>query len=101
LGQRLLALLDADPAVDAVVGLDVREPARQARKLEFHRCDVTNADLKGLLEGVDVVVHLAAVVGPVADVASARRVNVDATRRLLDAASSVSASRFVRASSAP
>jgi nucleoside-diphosphate-sugar epimerase len=100
LGQRLLALLDADPLVDAIVGLDVREPARQARKLEFHRCDVTSADLKGLLEGVDVVVHLAAVVGPVADVASARRVNVDATRRLLDAASSVSASRFVRASSA-
>ncbi len=100
LGQRLLAELDAADEVDAIVGLDVAEPARGARKLEFHRCDITTADLKPLLEGATVVVHLAAVVGPVTDVGAARRVNVDATRRLLDAASAVSARRFVRASSA-
>jgi nucleoside-diphosphate-sugar epimerase len=100
LGQRVLALLDADPTVDTIVGLDVSEPSRAARKLQFHRCDITTADLKPLLEGADVIVHLAAVVGPVVDVAAARRVNVDATRRLLDAASAVSARRFVRASSA-
>ncbi len=99
LGQRVLALLDADPAVDSIVGLDVSEPPRAARKLQFHRCDITTADLKPALEGADVIVHLAAVVGPVVDVAAARRVNVDATRRLLDAASAVSACRFVRTSS--
>lgn len=100
LGQRLLALLDADDLIDTVVGLDVRDPARGARKLDFRRCDVTTADLKSLLEGVDVIVHLAAIVGPIDDEATARRVNVDATRRLLDAASAVGVTRFVRASSA-
>lgn len=100
LGQRLLSLLDADDRVASVVGLDVHDPARGARKLEFHRCDITTADLKPLLEGAHVVVHLAAVVGPIADLAAARRVNVGATRRLLDAAAAVSARRFVRASSA-
>ncbi len=100
LGQRLLALLDADDAVDSIVGLDVHEPARGARKLEFHRCDVTTADLKPYLEDVDVIAHLAAFVGPSVDLATVRRVNVDATRRLLEAASAVSAARFVKASSA-
>ena len=100
LGQRLLALLDADDRVGTIVGIDVRDPERGARKLEFHRLDITHADLKSVLEGVDAVVHLAAAVRPAVDAAVARRVNVDATRRLLDAAAAVSARRFVRASSA-
>jgi nucleoside-diphosphate-sugar epimerase len=100
LGQRLLALLDGEEAVDAIVGLDVRDPARAARKLEFHLCDVTTVDLKPFLEGVDTIVHLAAFVGPSFDDATVRRVNVESTRRLLDAASAVSANRFVKASSA-
>jgi nucleoside-diphosphate-sugar epimerase len=100
LGQRLLALLDSDARVDSVVGIDVRDPERGARKLDFHRLDITHADLKTVLEGVETVVHLAAAVGPVVDAGVARRVNVDATRRLLDAAAAVSARRFVRASSA-
>ena len=48
LGQRLLPLLDASPHVDRIVGLDVREPARRARKLEFHRVDVLGTDLDAL-----------------------------------------------------
>lgn len=100
LGQRLMTLLDADERVDSVVGLDVQEPARGSRKLEFHRCDITTADLKPLLEGVQVVVHLVAPMAPLGDPVTARRINVDATRRLLDAAGAASVTRFVRASSA-
>ena len=37
IGQRLLPLLDASPDVTRIVGLDVRDPARRARKLTFHR----------------------------------------------------------------
>ena len=40
LGQRLLPLLDASPGVARIVGLDIRDPARRARKLQFHRVDV-------------------------------------------------------------
>ena len=100
LGQRLTTLLDADETVGSVVGLDVTEPARGSRKLEFHRTDITTADLKPLLEGVHVVVHLVAATAPLGDPVTARRVNVDATRRLLDAAGAASVARFVRASSA-
>lgn len=100
LGQRLLPLLDAHPAVERVVGLDVRDPARRARKLEFHRVDVLNAELAPYLEGVDTLVHLAAIVGPILDDALATRVNCDGTRRVLDAAARTGLRKVVRPSSA-
>ena len=100
IGQRLLPLLDASPAVERVVGLDVRDPARRARKLTFHRADILNADIAPYLQNVDTVVHLAAIVGPIPDESLMTRVNCDGTRRVLDAASASGVERVVRLSSA-
>jgi len=99
-GRHLLPLLAAHPDVDRVLGLDVREPERQPRTVEFARVDIAGTELKPLLEGIDVVVHLAGVVDPVLDVALMARVNVEGTRHVLDAAASVGARRIVRISSA-
>jgi nucleoside-diphosphate-sugar epimerase len=99
LGQRLLPLFDANPSVDRVVGLDVRDPARRARKLDFHRVDVLGTDLTPYLRGVSAIVHLAAVLGPLLDDALFTRVNVDGTRRLLEAASAANVRKVVRPSS--
>jgi nucleoside-diphosphate-sugar epimerase len=99
LGQRLLPLLDANPRVDRVVGLDVRDPARRARKLEFHRVDVIGSDLSPYVRGATAVVHLAAVLGPLLDEALLTRVNVDGTRRVLEAASANGVRKIVRPSS--
>jgi nucleoside-diphosphate-sugar epimerase len=99
LGQRLLPLLDASPQVDRIIGLDVRDPARQARKLEFHRVDVLNTDLVPYLRDVSAIVHLAAVIGPLPDDKLFTRVNVDGIRRVLDAASRTGVKKIVRPSS--
>ncbi|HEV7523652.1 MAG TPA: NAD-dependent epimerase/dehydratase family protein [Acidimicrobiia bacterium] len=99
LGQRLLPLLDASPHVDRVVGLDIRDPARRARKLEFHRVDVLGADLAPYLRDVTAIVHLAAAIGPLPDGALFTRVNVDGTRRVLEAATSAGVKKIVRPSS--
>jgi len=99
-GRQLLPLLAAHPAVERVLGLDVREPDRRPRAVEFARVDIAGTELKPLLEGIDVVVHLAGVVDPVPDEALMARVNVEGTRRVLDAAAAVGARRFVRISSA-
>jgi nucleoside-diphosphate-sugar epimerase len=100
LGQRLLPLLDGDGGVTRVVGLDVREPARRAGKLDMRHVDVTSSDLAPELRGCDTVVHLAAIVGPTADESLMARVNVDGTRRVLDAAAGAGVRHVVRASSA-
>src|ERR1700712_940525 len=95
LGQRLLPLLDASPHIDRIIGLDVRDPARRARKLEFHRVDVLGTDLTPYLRDAHAIVHLAAVIGPLPDHALFTRVNVDGTRRVLEAASAVGVKKIV------
>jgi nucleoside-diphosphate-sugar epimerase len=100
LGQRLLPLLDARDDVERIIGLDVRDPARRARKLEFHRVDVGGTDLAPFFRGVDTVVHLAAIVGPIPDDSLFSRVNVDSTRHVLDAAAGAAVRKVVRPSSA-
>ncbi|HEY7437846.1 MAG TPA: NAD-dependent epimerase/dehydratase family protein [Acidimicrobiia bacterium] len=100
LGQRLLRRLNADPAVGRIVGLDVRDPARRTSKLEHHRVDIAGHDLKPLLEEVETLVHLAAVVDPIADDRLMARVNVEGTRRVLEAAADVGVRKLVRVSTA-
>lgn len=98
LGQRLVPHLAAQPEIGRIVGLDVREPPRRSAPLELHRVDIAGHDLKPLLEGVDVLVHLAAIVDPIADAALMTRVNVEGTRRVLDAAAAVGVGKIVRLS---
>ena len=83
-----------------LIGLDVRDPRRRVRNLEFHRVDVGGAELKPLLEAVDVLVHLATVVDPIPDESLMARVNVEGTRRVLDAAAAVGVRKVIRVSSA-
>lgn len=99
-GQRLLRVLDAHHDVVRVVGIDARDPLFRPAKLAFHRVDLATADLKPLLDGADAVVHLAWQVSPAQQLDLLARVNVEATRRLLDAAGSVSVRHVVFASSA-
>lgn len=99
-GTRLLAVLADEPSVTRLVGLDLQQPERRARGLEFHRADVAHSELKPLLEGIDVLIHLATVVDPIPDERLMARVNVEGTRRVLDAAAAVGVNKVVRVSSA-
>jgi len=99
LGQRLLPLLDA-AGFDRIVGFDVRDPARQTPRLQFHRVDIGSADLRPLLEGVGTIVHLAAIRNAIPDEAVMARVNVEGLRNVLRGADAVGAGKVVRASSA-
>lgn len=99
-GQRLLPKLAEDGRVTRLIGLDVRDPRRRVRDLDFHRVDIGGAELKPLLEAADVLVHLATVVDPIPDETLMARVNVEGTRRVLDAAAAVGVRKVVRVSSA-
>jgi nucleoside-diphosphate-sugar epimerase len=71
-------------------------------RFEFHRGDVTDAAaVRGALEGIDAVVHLAAIVGDPAcarEPQKARDVNLDASLRLLESCRARKVSRLVFAS---
>ena len=100
IGQRLLPLLEAIPGVERIIGIDVKEPSRRVNLLEMHLVDVTTSLVTPLLEGVDTLIHLASVVGPIQDAAVARSVNIDGTRRVLAAATEAGVTRILRASTA-
>jgi nucleoside-diphosphate-sugar epimerase len=100
LGRRLLDLLDVDPTVDRVIGIDVTPPAGGSPKLEFHEMDVRDARLAKILPGVDTLVHLAFVVDPMRDEERMRLVNIDGTRNVLEAGGATGIRKLVYTSSA-
>lgn len=99
-GQRLLRRLDGDPRVERVVGLDTRDPQFRPRRLDFHAVDIGGADLKPLLEGLDVLVHMAFLLEPLPDDEVMARVNIEGTRRVLDAAAATGVGKVIHVSSA-
>lgn len=64
LGQRVCALAAADPEVPHVIAIDRRSLRRLASGIERHQLDLATADLKPVLDGAAVVIHLAQADGP-------------------------------------
>jgi nucleoside-diphosphate-sugar epimerase len=99
-------LLDAGASVrvlDSLLhGQDDVAADLERRGVELIRADVRDADARRrALDGVDAIVHLAAIVGDPAcarDPEAAQAVNVDATRSLVEDASSAGVKRIVFAS---
>ncbi|ANC30365.1 NAD-dependent epimerase/dehydratase family protein [Isoptericola dokdonensis] len=103
LGSHAVAALAARSDVTTVVSADVRPPAALPDGVTAVTLDVTDADAvrQAVAEhGVDVVVHLAAIVNPgTLDEATERRVDVDGTRNVLDACVAAGVRRVVVSSS--
>jgi UDP-glucose 4-epimerase len=100
LGQGVLRRLTGSGRMERVVGLDVRKSAFRPRQLELHLVDVVGSDLRPLLEGTDVLVHLAGVHDAIPDEDLMARVNVGGTRAVLEAAGAAGVSKVVLMSSA-
>jgi UDP-glucose 4-epimerase len=99
-GQALLERLDADDAVDRLIGVDCDEPSMPVAKLEVRIADVRDQVLAVALEGADVVVHLGVDLDPDLDEDTRFARNVNGTRNVLDAVGKVGATRLVHLSGA-
>lgn len=102
LGSHVVTALVADAGVELVVAGDVRSPEHPMEGVVYEECDVTLPGvLAPLLErhGIDVVVHLAAIVSPGRDHAQEYRVDVDGSRNVLEACVATGVRRIVVSSS--
>lgn len=102
LGGHVASALSTRDDVALVVAGDVRPPAEPVAGVVYEQCDVTRAGaLAPLLQrhGIDVVVHLAAIVNPGRDHDPEYRVDVDGTRNVLSACVDAGVRRIVVSSS--
>jgi nucleoside-diphosphate-sugar epimerase len=98
-GSALLPALAAAEEIDDIVGVARRLPAHAIPKVRWHAAAVETDDLRQVMQGADVVVHLAWIVQPSRDTERQRVVNVVGTERVLATAAAAGVSAVVHASS--
>ncbi len=99
-GRRVTDRLAASDLVDEVVAVDVRGRRGRAPDVVSARVDLRRDDLKPVFEDATTVVHLASTFEPRNDGVDTAHADIDATRRVLDAAGSAGVRRLVLLSSA-
>jgi UDP-glucose 4-epimerase len=101
IGKSFISALERAPEVERVIGM-ARRPfdlgAQGWEKTEYRRGDILDRDaVDSLVEGVDVVVHLAFVI--VAGRDESREINLTGSRNVFEAAAAAGARRLVYTSS--
>jgi UDP-glucose 4-epimerase len=101
IGKPFIAALEATRGVDRVIGMARRpfDPASRGwTKTEYRRGDVLDrASVERLVDGADVVVHLAFIILGAGE--DTRHINVEGSRNVFEAAAQAGARRLVYASS--
>ena len=97
----LLPLLDNDPDIEQIIGIDLVPPIVTYSKLAFHKQDIRDPAIKEILVGCDTLVHLAFIVGrpysmPLAEAAS---INLGGTWNTCRAAAEAGIRKLVVSSS--
>jgi UDP-glucose 4-epimerase len=98
-GTSVLEALGAEPKVKEVVGIARRLPEVEMLKVEWVGADVLEFNLAPFFEGPDAVIHLAWAIQPSRDEAVTKRINVEGSRRVFEAAAAAKAGALIYASS--
>lgn len=98
-GTSVVSALQDDGRVDRIVAIARRPPDHPGPGVEWRSADVTRDDLVPHFRGSDAVVHLAWAIQPSHDEDALRRINVEGSVRVFDAAAEAGASTLVYASS--
>ncbi len=101
LGRRVVQALARTSARVVATDLRVPAPKDQLEGVDYAVLDICEADIEAAVQGIDTVVHLAAIVSPTPDQDRAfqYRVDVEGTTRVLDACLAAGVKRLVYASS--
>jgi nucleoside-diphosphate-sugar epimerase len=103
-GTSLLDALQADDAVESVVGLTRRPPERDLAahrwpKVTWQEADVVTTELEPIFRGAEAVVHLAWLIQPSRKLDVLRATNVDGSARVFRAVAGAGVPNLVYASS--
>jgi len=100
LGKTLLPLLEADPRISEIIGIDLRGPGALTSKLTFISVDIRNqAAIERAFTGCDVIIHLAYVVLEIRDKKATHDININGSKAVCEAAAKIGARKLIIASS--
>lgn len=85
-GTSVVEALEAEPAVDSIVGLARRLPGLVRTKTRWLAAEIRDPEFSSALQGVDAVVHLAWRIQPSTDPDELESVNVLGSERVFAAA---------------
>ena len=101
LGQLILPLLDKHQGVESILGLDIVPCPFRSPGYSFQTADMRTADFKALLQGADVLYHLAFVVEPPKgmSIETIDEINIEGSKKVLQGAVAAGVFKIVLASS--
>jgi UDP-glucose 4-epimerase len=99
LAQVLLPLLEADPDTKEIIGVDLKAPGPEFKKVRFVRRDVRDSSLFQDFASADTLIHLAFIVMPLRDMAEANSINIQGSINSFEAAAKAGLRKIVQASS--
>lgn len=85
LGRLVCEMLEDDPVVDRIVGIDVAPPGALTRKVEFHKRDVRDPGIRELMRGCDACLHMAFVLNEIKDKGKTHDININGSRNVFHA----------------
>ena len=99
LGQTCLHLLEEDPDIESVIGIDIKKPP-PSPKMRFAERDIRDPEIEKDLTGCDALVHLAFVVmSTIADETETDSINIGGTKNVLESAATAGIKNIVYSSS--
>ena len=95
----ILPLLEQDETVDSIIGIDVSPWKGGCKKVRFHRLDIRSEKIGELLQGVDVLYHLAFIVGEIHDKKKTHDININGSKNIFKACAAKGVRKVVYTSS--
>ncbi|MBU2515420.1 NAD-dependent epimerase/dehydratase family protein [bacterium] len=81
----ILPRLEEDPEIEEIVGIDVSPWKGGYEKVTFYREDIRSKKIFEILKGVDVVYHLAFIVGEIHDKSKTLDININGSKNVFTA----------------
>jgi UDP-glucose 4-epimerase len=95
----LLPLLESDPQIEEIIGLDLKPRAEKFSKLKWVKRDIRDPELYKDMVGCDVLVHMAYIVMPLRKTETALEINIEGSKNVFKAAAQAGVPKIVYPSS--
>jgi UDP-glucose 4-epimerase len=95
----VLPKLEADPEIDKIIGIDVSPWEGGFDKVDFYKEDIRSTRLIDILKGVDVLYHLAFIVGEIRDKNKTNDININGSKNVFTACAQNKVNKVIYTSS--